>query len=46
MHQEEIFDKHLKGDPVHYYESLTKEEETKAIGREKRYKLFNKKENL
>lgn len=41
LHQEEIFEKHLKSDPVDYYESLVNEEETKAISREKKQKMFN-----
>ena len=46
LHQEEIFDKHLKADSVEYYESLTREEETKAISKEKKYKMFNRKDGI
>jgi hypothetical protein len=40
IHQEQIFEAHKMGDPVSYYESIESEERTKAIGREKRHKMY------
>lgn len=42
LYQEELFDKHLKGDPVDYYESLESEDKTKRISREKKFKRSEK----
>lgn len=42
IHQEEIFDKHMKGDALDYYENITLEDKLKSVRQEKMHKIWKK----